>query len=130
MKIELLAPEDYPHLVGVGGITAATLPSPATSRVIVARRADGAIAAYWVAQAVVHVEPIYLGTEGLGNGKLFAEMLPAMMAALAANGDTTFYAFAQDENMVQYALRLGLQLLPYVTFQGFLPPPTAVPENI
>ena len=124
MRIELLAPADYPQLLGIGGMTASTLPSPDTSRIIVARREDDAtIVAYWVAQAVIHVEPIYLGLEGLGNGKLFQEMLPHMLAALSTTGDNTFYAFAADESMVQYALRLGLTHLPYLVFQGSIPPP-------
>ena len=130
MDIELLKPEDYPKLIGLGGMTATTLPSPETSRILVARRPDGTIAAYWVAQAVVHIEPIWLeGVSGLGRGKVFMNMVPAMMGELAAIGDSTFFAFADNENMVQYALRLGMQPLPYVVFQGNLPTSEAREEN-
>lgn len=123
MTYEQLAPEKYPELIGVGPMTAATLPDPASSRIVVGRL-GGRIAAYWVVQAVLHAEPIYVGPEleGLGRGKAIAELLPRMLAAVAACGDTTFYAFAADENVLQYALRIGLKPLPFTVFQGTIPP--------
>ena len=130
MQIETLHPDQYPTLIGVGTMTADKLPPPATSRIVVARRDDGTIAAYWVAQAVIHVEPIDLsGVEGLGRGKVFMEMLPALMTEVASTGDNSFFAFAADESMIQYAMRLGLTPLPYVVFQGTIPVPPAVQEN-
>lgn len=130
MKIEILEPDQYHQLAGLNGpLDTMGIPSPAVSKVIVARAPDGAIRAYWVVQAAVHIEPIWLDPDlraGLGGAKVFMAMVPAVMAAVASTGDSTFYTFAADETMVQYALRLGLTPLPYTIFEGHLP---SLPTN-
>lgn len=97
--------------------------NPATSIVVVAEDAQThEIKGFWTAQAVIHIEPITLTGEAKDGGHTVLKMLTHLLSELAAKGESQFFAFADNESVVDYLVRLGLTPLPYAVFVGTTPP--------
>lgn len=120
MKILTLPPARYPELKKFDAFLGGLLPNPDTS-IVVVQEDDNTheIMDFWVAQAVIHIEPVTLTTKD--GGFTAVKLLTHLLAELASRGESAFYAFAQTEDVVQYLLRLGLTPLPYATFAGIIP---------
>lgn len=94
---------------------------PTTCLVIVAEDPDThKIKGYWVAQLVVHTEPVWLDPE-LRSGTIGINMYAALLAAMSTFGIKEFYAFSDKEEIADYLQRLNLQLTPFITFRGIVP---------
>lgn len=94
---------------------------PASCVVVVAEEPDThKIMGYWVAQLVVHTEPVWLDPEIRSSG-VGIKMYAALLAGLAKFGIKDFYAFSDREEIADYLQRLGLTLTPFITFRGVVP---------
>jgi hypothetical protein len=115
MNIKQLEPERYDELLP-------TVVDPSNSVVIVAEDPETLdIKGYWVAQNVVHIEPIWLADE-VRSGLTGIKMYAALLAALKQHNIEHFYTFVDKAEIGDYLIRLGLQLMPYVTYKGVVPP--------
>ena len=95
--------------------------NPATSVVAVAEDVSGEIKGYWVAQAVVHIEPVHLNKDIRDSGFTGLRMLQTLLSELALKGDPLYYAFSDRPEISDYLSRLGLSLLPYQIWLGVNP---------
>lgn len=121
MNIILLPSERYHELLKFEGFQG-TPPNPDTSIVVVAEDPDSKeIKGFWVAQAVIHIEPIALDPAVRDGGHTSMKMLSLLLSELAARGEASFFAFADNESVVNYLVRLGLVPLPYAVFYGMNP---------
>ena len=126
MAIKLLEPSRYNELRSFTEFTPDTLPNPDNSIVVVNEDENGTILDFWVAQTVVHIEPVKIRSNDGGHTLL--QMLATLLATLNERGVNTFFAFADNETVLNYLLRLGLVPLPYMVCQGQTPTLTGVKE--
>ena len=114
MSIRILTPAEYPLII--------PYPADPASSVVVVLEDDNTkeIKGYWVAQTVVHIEPVWLSPSARGglNG---LKMYAGIMAALNSYGVTTAYAFADRPEIADYLERLNAELLPYVVYKLKVP---------
>ncbi len=121
MRISILPPERYPELLKFP-ILKAALPPPATSIIAVVEDDNSnEILGFWIAQAVIHIEPIYLTEAAQDGGITAVKLLATLLSELAARGEASFYAFTDQPDVVNYLLRLGLVPFPYACFRGINP---------
>ena len=113
MSIRILPADEY-----------AKIPYPAdpTSSVVVVLEDDNTkkIKGYWVAQTVIHIEPVWLA-EDARNAMNGLKLYAGMMAALSSHGATAAYAFADRPEIAGYLERLNAELLPYVVYKLQIP---------
>ena len=113
MSIRILTPVEYPLIPYKA--------NPANSVVVVLEDDNTKeIKGYWVAQTVVHIEPVWLADDVKG-GIHGLKMYAGMMAALSSHGITTAYAFADRPEIADYLERLQFQLEPFVVYRGQVP---------
>lgn len=114
IQVRLLDPTDY------GRLPIDLQPSDNNRVVILEDDETKELKGYWVAQNVVHCEPLWIAEDlrgSISTLKLFAGML----AALAQNGVQAFYCFSDKDENDDYLQRLGLELQPYTTYLGTVP---------
>ena len=113
MSIRILPADEYHKML---------YPVDPTSSVIVVMEDDETkeLTGYWVAQTVIHIEPVWLSPSARGglNG---LKMYAGIMAALNSYGVTTAYAFADRPEIADYLERLNAELLPYVVYKLKVP---------
>ncbi len=112
MQIKLLEAERYHELP----IEA----NPNTSIVVVVEDDNKKIRAYWMAQLVVHTEPVWIDPE-LRSGFTGVKMYAALLAALQGLGIKEFYSFADRDEIDNYLQRLGLKITPFSVYRGVVP---------
>lgn len=121
LNILTLPPDRYHELLAFGAFLQ-NLPNPATSKVVVVEDSEThEVKGFWVAQATIHIEPVYLTPEAQDGGHTGLKMLALLLSELAAMGEPQFFAFAETESVVDYLIRLGLTPLPYTIFKGLNP---------
>ena len=113
MSIRILPADEYYKM---------PYPADPASSVIVVMEDDETkeLTGFWVAQTVIHIEPVWLSPSvrgGLDGLKMYA----GMMAALSSHGATTAYAFADRPEIAGYLERLNAELLPYVVYKLQIP---------
>ena len=113
MSIRILPADEYYKM---------PYPADPASSVIVVMEDDETkeLTGFWVAQTVIHIEPVWLSPSvrgGLDGLKMYA----GMMAALSSHGATTAYAFADRPEIASYLERLNAELLPYVVYKLKVP---------
>lgn len=122
MNISLLAADRYDELLPIFEEFNGIMPSPESSAVVIAEE-DNEIKAFWVLEAQVHAEPLWVREDSrVKSGAIFKQMAPLMLSTLQNLDVKTFFCTTEDENMVQYMQRLGLEAQPFVTFMGVVPP--------
>lgn len=113
MSIRILHPDEYPKIPYAA--------DPSNSVVVVLEDDEThEIKGYWVAQNIVHIEPVWLA-EDARNGMNGLKMYAGMMAALSSHGATAAYAFADRPEIASYLERLNAELLPYVVYKLQVP---------
>lgn len=93
-----LTPEEYPRLKqilpeGFG------LPSPQTSRVVIAEDSEGAIKGYWFVYIALHVEPLWVAEEKRHDFSVIARMWKRVKEIMYADKWLAGYAIIADSNL-------------------------------
>ena len=104
--------DDFTKLKGLQD-TDTWIPDKTQSQVVVAEN-DGEIVAFWVAQTVLHLEPVWIRPDHR-SGWLFIKMWRMLLQWLTAQGMRDFYCFAPTQTIKDYLTRLGMK--PFA--QGF-----------
>lgn len=114
MQIRILPPDEYDKLP--------LKVDPLSSRVVVLEDNDSKeLKGYWIAQAIVHLEPVWFHDD-VKNSMERLNMFIHLLAALQADGVKGYYANADRPEIADYLERLGMKLLPFVTYAGAVPP--------
>lgn len=107
--VRRLRPDEYNRLVGIMPEDL-WIPDPSISSITIAEEADE-IVGFWVAQSVVHLEPVWIKPERRG-GTILGEMWKEMRGGL-----TRAYAFSTCEKISGYLERLGFRPNDYRVFE-------------
>lgn len=91
------------------------------SVVVVLEDAEG-IKGFWIAQPVIHIEPVWLSPSIRDGGLNALKMYAALLALLGSQGVQNYYAFSDTPQVSDYLKRLGLEALPYEVYHGIVPP--------
>lgn len=79
---------------------------------VVAVENDGVLVACWAVYPLVHVEGVYIKPEYRGNPRVVRHLLRGMTATAQGMGAQTVQTAAVDDQVADFALRLGSVELP------------------
>jgi hypothetical protein len=115
MTIRELRIEEWGRLEGQEIFATVGVPSPESTRVLIAETESGELAAIWCMVQVIHIEPVWIAP-AYRNSTLAGRMWNRMKVFLDHLRVDMSYCFADTPEIAQYLKRLGLKKLPYETF--------------
>jgi N-acetylglutamate synthase-like GNAT family acetyltransferase len=111
-KLRILQPDEFDRLKEFEPYNRGlALPIPGASRVAVAE-IEGRIVGFWVASAVVHIEPLFIAPEERNGGFTATALLKTLVDELKENEIENVYCFSETETNSNYLSRLGFSKLP------------------
>jgi hypothetical protein len=111
MITRILEASEYDRLKGLAH-TDDWIPTDDTARVLVAEK-DGEIIAFWVAQAEIHIEPLWIKPDER-RGMLAKELLQGIKSMVSGK----CYAFTESDTVAGYLERLGMREIKRRIFVG------------
>lgn len=115
MTIRELEPWEWGRLEGHPIFEQTGLPSPDSTRILIAENEGGELVGLWCMVQVVHCEPVWIAPE-YRNGTVAGRMWAKMKVFLDHLHINMAYCFADRSDIADYLSRLGLRELPYKTF--------------
>ena len=128
MIIETLPFDRYSELLSFEHFKEFGLPGPLSIVVVARDHLSKEIKGYWVSQAVMHSEPVYLAPE-VRNGLTGQQLFAKLMAELFAIGVSAHFCFSASSEISNYLDRLGLVQLPWDIYMGAIPAPPPIEEK-